>query len=132
MLTNVESTQDQLKAILNQLGHEEEKTRLMLNSIPDSIAIVDPKTGSILEAFTKFCKKENTIENIYFLEFVEEYKKLDQASRNKNQKIVYGKSIPLNSSKREIFRREIKISIRYLSPSKRNCTKENLRWSWSN
>jgi hypothetical protein len=208
MLTNVESTQDQLKAILNQLGHEEEKTRLMLNSIPDSIAIVDPKTGSILEAnstfknllsdswkekimfnilpeldkkeftqavgqcsesnavinpeltipvqvttcvidffengisipyviciikdmrernkvldnlenekkqlsamedqfvfeqefrdpiireaFTKFCKKENTIENIYFLEFVEEYKKLDQASRNKNQKLVYGKSI---------------------------------------
>jgi hypothetical protein len=206
MLTNVESTQDQLKAILNQLGHEEEKTRLMLNSIPDSIAIVDPKTGSILEAnstfknlltdtwkeksmynilpeldkkeftqavgqcsesnavispelkipvqvttcvidffedgvsipyviciikdmrernhvldklqnemkqlsvmedqfvfeqefrdpiireaFTKFCKKENTIENIYFLEFVEEYKKQDQASRNKSQKLVFGK-----------------------------------------
>jgi methyl-accepting chemotaxis protein len=204
MLANVEFTQNQLKAILNQLGHEEEKTRLMLNSIPDSIAIVDPKTGFILEAnsafkklisdnsrekiiyhilpemninefkqavgnctetvakldteniavqvttcsidffeegntipyamcvikdmrernevmdklqnemkqlsemedqftfeqefrdpiireaFSKFCKKDNTYQNVQFLEFVEEYKKLDQTSRIKNQKLAYG------------------------------------------
>eukprot|EP01080_Neovahlkampfia_damariscottae_P013112 gene13112-8582_t len=206
MLTNVEETQNQLKTILNKLGHEEEKTRLMLNSIPDGIAIVNPKNGSILEvnsmfemlicqdwkntsmfqilpdldknqfesatgkcnesiaigasgikipcqvttcvieffeegikipyvlvivkdmrernealskiemgraefskmqdrftfeqefgdpiireAFTKFCKNEKCEENVYFLVFVEEYKKLDQVSRSKSQKLVYEK-----------------------------------------
>eukprot|EP01080_Neovahlkampfia_damariscottae_P002407 gene2407-2871_t len=61
MLSNVESTQSELQSTFNKLGNEEEKTRLMLNSIPDSILIAHPNTGKIIEvneAFEKLFTKD--------------------------------------------------------------------------
>jgi PAS domain-containing protein len=204
MLGSIETSQLELQGTFNKLGYEEEKTRLMLNSIPDSISIIRPLDGTIIEvnssfeklfsenwkgkkiyeilpnlptkeieqavgrtsesesigqfglkipvsvltcginffeegekiayvlcivrdmrerndvldklqrememfskiekeftfeeqfrdpiireAFAKFCEKEKTIENVYFLIAAENYKKLDQASRIKNQQIIF-------------------------------------------
>jgi PAS domain-containing protein len=204
MLKDIETTQLDLQGTFNKLGYEEEKTRLMLNSIPDSISIIRPMDGAIMEvnssfeklfsdnwkgkkvydilpnlpvkeieqavgrtsecesigqfglkipvsvltcginffeegekipyvlcivrdmrerndvldklqrememfskiekeftfeeqfrdpiireAFAKFCEKEKTIENVYFLIAAENYKKLDQASRIKNQQTIF-------------------------------------------
>jgi hypothetical protein len=43
----------------------------------------------IREAFIHFCEKEQTIENVHLLIELEKYRKLDQTSRLKRQKIIY-------------------------------------------
>jgi PAS domain S-box-containing protein len=43
------------------------------------------------EAFTKFCTKEKTVENVLLLAAIENYKKMDQAKRPKKQKTIYEK-----------------------------------------
>lgn len=72
MLTNIKESEKQLTSFVNRLGQEEEKARVMLDALPDSIIIFDPSNGKISKVNSTFEKifapfneiKEKTIYQI--------------------------------------------------------------------
>lgn len=64
MLFNIKETEKELTTYLDRIGNEEEKGRLMLDSLPDSIIIFDPSNGNITKVNLTFEKIFSTLNEI--------------------------------------------------------------------